>query len=62
MFGSLYPALPPPPLEAQPLTRHEYGQLADEFIGLCPMTQAYKPLRQPPPFPLAAYLVMVQGK
>jgi hypothetical protein len=48
--------------EAQALTRHELGRLADDGTGLVSMAPAFAPPRVPPLFPLAAYLVMVRGE
>jgi hypothetical protein len=44
------------------LTRHELGQWADYSAGLHPMTVAAPIVRVPPPFPLAAYLVMKRAE
>lgn len=46
----------------RPMSRHELGRLADEGNGLVPMATDPGPVRVPPPFPLAAYLVMVRGE
>jgi hypothetical protein len=45
-----------------PLTRHELGQCADYLAGCVPMAVAPPAVRVPPPFPLAAYLVMKRAE
>lgn len=63
MFGSILGGayiLDPPPGSA--MTRHELGQHDDYAAGLVPMAQEIPPVRVPPPFPLAAYLVMKRAE
>jgi hypothetical protein len=55
-YGNLIDILDPP------LTRHELGQAADYLAGLTPMAVAPPVVRVPPPFPLAAYLVMKRAE
>lgn len=44
--------------EPQELTRHELGELADMITGRVPMASFEPARRDPPPFPLHAYLVL----
>jgi hypothetical protein len=45
-----------------PMSRHELGQQADIYAGRVPMAVALPIVRVPPPFPLAAYLVMKRAE